>query len=149
MTLPAWLVVAAARYRAAAAIQAHTAAIEALVAILDGLEPDPDLEPSLGAQDPAWEGTDQELWAQQGNTDDREGDEHDGREPDVDDEPSLGAPECVGYIPADGPGGPWFSQANWAKGDRDDLEQQCEDEGSDTDTEGVLYDLGRPVCAAI
>jgi hypothetical protein len=71
-----------------AAIEQHQAAMTGLIALLDAFDGDTDLEPSLGAQDPAWGSTNQELWAHS-NGDDREGDEHDGREPDVDDEPSL------------------------------------------------------------
>lgn len=68
-----------------AAIQAHLTAVEKLTAVLDRADGEPDREPSIGAQDPAWFNTDQEYWAQ-GNTDDCEGDEHDGREPCCEDE---------------------------------------------------------------
>lgn len=74
------------------------AAIERAIALLDQLDADPDLEPSLGSMScvgslnpdaqmafnrPQW---DQERWARGGADDDRE-DEHDGIEPDNDVEP--------------------------------------------------------------
>jgi hypothetical protein len=71
------------------------AAVEQLLALLDELDGDPDLEPSLGAAEEHPFGGilgatrtskgSQGLW-DAGNRDDREGD-------DSDDEPSLGAPE--------------------------------------------------------
>ncbi|HWM48539.1 MAG TPA: hypothetical protein VNR11_16660 [Xanthobacteraceae bacterium] len=85
--------------------QEAEAEIERLLDLLDQIEGDPDLEPSLASPempdfvmssfltygDPAE--FSQERWAK-GGADDRE-DEHDGREPDeADNEPSLGAPEC-------------------------------------------------------
>lgn len=103
------------------------AAIEALVDILDRLEPDPDLEadnddePSLGWCDGAY-------GRRYGGTDDREAeDEHD--EDGGDSEPSLGAPERTqfrdGWVPlSDGTMRPAcnYSQVAWAAGGADDLE---------------------------
>lgn len=81
------------------------ATIEAMIAMLDELEGDPDLEPdthdepdvdaepSLGALEPSVCAS-QEHWAQ-GDTHhgaDLE-DEHDGLEPDADEEPALGSTE--------------------------------------------------------
>jgi hypothetical protein len=71
-----------------AAIQAHLTAVEKLTTVLNTVDGDPDLEPSLGA--PMGYGGDpsnQEVWAS-GSPHDTE-EEHDGREPDVDEEPSL------------------------------------------------------------
>jgi hypothetical protein len=98
------------RERIEEAIEAHLAQADSLIAVLDRYDGDTDLEedaadpthkgidedeldgdfheddedggddePSLGGQDPGWENVDQTYWAF-GNTDDREGDEHDGRE---------------------------------------------------------------------
>jgi hypothetical protein len=53
----------------------------------DGVEEDPDQEPSLGAQEPGMYNVDQSRW-EKSPRDDFE-DEHDGREPHGDDEPSL------------------------------------------------------------
>lgn len=101
--------------------------IEEMIDLLDALDGDPDLEPSLGytpkgyAVDSVDRTTDQTRWAQG-----RDGDDDDvDREPDVDDEPSLGS---TGGTAAgiDWPGG---AQA-WAGGTTDDREEQCEDEGA-------------------
>jgi hypothetical protein len=70
------------------AIQAHLTAVEKLTSVLNTVDGDPDLEPSLGA--PMGYGGDpsnQEVWASGSPYDTEQ--EHDGREPDVDDEPSL------------------------------------------------------------
>jgi len=73
--------------------------IDALINLLDHLDPDPDLEPSLGFTDPqAWYGETQDGPSYAGNAnagDDREAD--DEREPPVDDEPSLGWLQGIGY----------------------------------------------------
>lgn len=76
-------------------------------------------------------------------------DEHDGREPDVDGEPSLGASEPT----VDRVVFPWGSeiaenridpldQTRWGLGDSDDLKEQCEDDGFDSDTEQDRADCG-------
>lgn len=105
------------------------AAIEALVDILDRLEPDPDLEadnddePSLGWCDGAY-------GRRYGGTDDREAeDEHD--EDGGDSEPSLGAPDRAalfdGWVSSVDGGGysavSSFSQVGWAAGGASDLEE--------------------------
>ena len=61
--------------------------IDALIELLDTLDPDPDAEPSLGSVNPSTYG-EPLPWAA-GGSDDRE-DEHDGCEPDEGGEPSLG-----------------------------------------------------------
>lgn len=123
------------------------ALIEVLIDTLDAeagdadLEETGDVEPSLGSiedhPNPYCDGydlhggRDQSDWAT-GNLDDREGDEHDGREPDDDEggesekednEPSLGwtATEAAfgSYVEING---------------CEDLEEQCEDEGDQSDS---------------
>lgn len=83
--------------------------IEILIALLDVIDGDPDLEPSLGlngylSNDPP----------------DLEGD-------DCDLEPILGSAEGS------------FCQVNWGAGPLYDLEDQCEDEGAQCDDEGVQW----------
>lgn len=119
---------------------------------LDALDSDADLEPSLGfpeASDrPWWAGMDED---DHGNGSDLEG-EHDGAEPDVDDEPTLGRSEAIDQsriemgsahedewslgwgadVDQRGVGVPrdkaiWFAEQ--------DTEEQCEDEGHDSDRE--------------
>lgn len=135
----------------AAAYQAIEEEVERLLAILDLLAPDPDMEPSL-----AW--TDSEIWHGEyrddrpPNLDDREAD-------DADAEPSLGAPEVIFLGPYCGSsvaiqvrrnhrpelwdGEPErtgeLSQAMWAKGCTDDREAECEDEGAQCDDEGAIW----------
>lgn len=125
--------------------------IERLIAVLDLLVPDPDLEPSL-----AW--TDYEIWHGEYQPDrppcldDREADEADA-------EPSLGAPEVIFLGPYCGSSVKlqirrnqrpelWdgeqqrtgeLSQATWAKGGTDDREAECEDEGAQCDDEGAMW----------
>lgn len=127
--------------------------VERLIAVLDLLAPDPDMEPSL-----AW--TDYEI-VMNGDEirpdrppvlDDRELDEADA-------EPSLGAPEVIFLGPysrssvtlqfrrKQSPelweGEPErtgeLSQVIWANGGVDDREVECEDEGAKCDDEGALY----------
>lgn len=83
--------------------------IDRLIAILDAMDPDPDLEPSLG-----WS-----PYVDDPRTVDIEGD-------DCDLEPSLGAPEVS-------MAGAGISQINWGAGPRDDLEEECDDEGDTSD----------------
>lgn len=107
--------------------------IDRLLALLDAADGDPDLEPSLGSLDRVdglyhRGGADQRLWSA-GSRDDRE-DEHDGREPDVDDEPSL-ASLHGGAHPEH------FHQGSWARGNSDEREEACEDEGAQCEDEGA------------
>jgi hypothetical protein len=87
-------------------------AIDKLLTLLDALEGDTDLEPSLAAT-PSLDQTD---WAG-GSSDDREGCAHDDREP------SLGSTESV-------------CQAHWSAGENDD----CEDQHDDREPNGDEYD---------
>lgn len=77
--------------------RAIEAELDRMIELLDALDGDPDLEPSLGAPEVLsrlciWSqvdtGTSQLNWAR-GNSEDLE-DEHDGTEPDDDREPDLG-----------------------------------------------------------
>lgn len=127
--------------------------VERLIAVLDLLAPDPDLEPSL-----AWTdceivlNSDENRPDKVSNGDDRELDEADA-------EPSLGAPEVIFLGPYSGSSVKlqvrrsqrpelWedepertgeLSQATWAKGGGDDREAECEDEGAQCDDEGVQW----------
>ena len=104
-------------------------------------------EPSLGSTGSMHQG----QWSD-GGTDDTE-DEHDGREPDVEDEPELGWTDLQARTGRYVLGPAWYvtdgepslgsttnlSQLHWSKGKNDDLEEQCEDEGSiDADREPDL-----------
>ena len=105
------------------------ALIEAAIARLDDVEPDPDLEPDgdgepiLGAPEArsgSWNGLAPDAY-----TDDREADDGDG-------EPSLGS---LNRVP----------QTRWAAGGSDDFEDEhdgrepcCEDEGAQCDDEGAV-----------
>lgn len=131
--------------------------IERLISVLDAMEPDPDLEPYLGAP----ERISGSWWAPHHNTDERETDE-------ADDEPSLGAPNvqmppplyrlggghghCL--FPMHREGGELtycaagFSQTGWTQGPDDDREDEhdgaepcCEDEGAQCDDEGAQWAL--------
>jgi hypothetical protein len=98
-----------------------------IVAKLDELGIDADLEPVLGSlHGTAASGAfgNQERWAQGGTSDFEH--QHDGREPDVDDEPSLGAPEGV--------------QVYSFAGSLNELEMACEDEGAQCEDEGAVFD---------
>jgi hypothetical protein len=104
-------------------------ATEALLAQLDQLKGDADLEPSLGSlHGTAASGArgNQVEWAA-GDGGDLE-DEHNGGEPPEDSEPSLGSIGDYGNV----------SQSHWAGGDcsGQDPEEQCEDEGAQRDDEG-------------
>lgn len=100
-------------------------------------------EPSLGFLEPHLTGQEHDWWfatysndvrqdVHQGDTDDREGDEHDGREPDVDDEPSLAS-------------GMEIDQTDWTHYDTRestvDMEEECDDEGVDCSGIGDLDGL--------
>jgi hypothetical protein len=92
-------------------------AIEALVALLDALDPDPDLEPN-GDEEPSlgWTGEGRGM-----------GDGGDDRELDTaNDEPSLG----------------WQNTGSQARlrTSPDDCEEQCEDEGAEHDGREPDYD---------
>lgn len=105
---------------------------ETMVAQLDAITPDADLEPSLSASIPQLRpfGS-RDTWVQ-GADDEREG-EHDGREPDHDDEASLVG--TVGSPDRHAVGG---TLANLGEVD---LEDECEDEGAPTgDDEPELGD---------
>ncbi|WP_024281210.1 hypothetical protein [Xanthobacter sp. 126] len=103
------------------------AAIEALVDILDRLEPEPDLEPD-NDDEPSLGWCNGAPTSRYGGDDDREAeDEHD--EDGGDREPSLGAPERAafrhGWVPAgDGTLYPAcnYSQVAWAAGASNDRE---------------------------
>ncbi len=87
--------------------------IERLIGVLDAMDPDPDLEPSLG-----WS-----PYVDDSRTVDIEGD-------DCDLEPSLGAPERL------------VNQTTWGAGACDDVEfDDCDDEEGDNGIgdEGGLY----------
>ena len=97
--------------------------LEAMIGVLDELDGDADDEPSLGAQRPHQQCS-QERWAE-GTTDDREQECEDEGAGDEDNEPSLGWPET-------GTAGQSFRNM----GGRHDYEEQCEDEGAQCDDEG-------------
>jgi hypothetical protein len=126
-------------------------AIEKLIDMLDRVEPDPDLEPSLGSPG-CYAPINQEFWAA-GSNDDRE--EDDEREPPEDDEPSLGATHSIDQKLAWAGGRSWCgesdlefdgetapsadsepslgscelsNQERWAKGGSDDREEDDERE---------------------
>ncbi|MBV8799752.1 MAG: hypothetical protein JO208_08100 [Alphaproteobacteria bacterium] len=132
----------------------------------DGEGDDCDAEPSLGSRGSTYDADyfDQRHWAG-GAMNDAEGDEHDGREPDEDGEQEIGWPEMVNQERALNhcrDGGGWggepslgsvecVDQRRWAAGgtaeSRVDLEEQCEDEGHDSDSEpDTAADLEAP-CA--
>ncbi|MBI2719565.1 MAG: hypothetical protein HY245_03990 [Rhizobiales bacterium] len=103
------------------------AEIERLIARLDDMDPDPDLEdggdgePMLGAPEAhrgSWSGLFPEAYQ-----DDREAD-------DGDDEPSLAAPEASRETR--------WAQTHWAAGRSDELEEVCEDEGAQCEDEGAF-----------
>lgn len=125
--------------------------IDRLIGMLDAMEPDPDIEPWLGASENhptrTWSitaddsGSQLENWSQAG--DDREG-EHDERELDnADYEPWLGAPERhpgdSGYGRENKALRATHTQVHWAEGERyeEDREEQCEDEGAQCEDEGA------------
>ncbi|MFO1126393.1 MAG: hypothetical protein U1E25_14690 [Methylocystis sp.] len=120
------------------------AAVDALVALLDEIDGDPDLEeddpledvepledggddePSLGAPGAAFLPS-QSHWSQ-GAGDDLE-DEHDGREPGDDDEPSLGSLNSV-------------DQTLWARSDDSELEYDPAEVSGCGDMDGVMEQHG-------
>lgn len=131
--------------------QAIEEEVERLIAVLDLLAPDPEMEPSLAWTDyEAVLNGDENRPDKVSNGDDRELDEADA-------EPSLGAPEVIFIGPKGGSsvtlqivrkrrpelyrGEPErtgeLSQAMWIKGGTDDREMECEDEGAQCDDEGV------------
>jgi hypothetical protein len=85
------------------------AQIDALIDLLDTLDTDPDLEPSLGWTQPSghYLETPDQLLANANAGDDREDD--DEREPDVDGEPSLAATETFNQASAAYYGHPYTS----------------------------------------
>jgi hypothetical protein len=93
-------------------VEAH---VEALIDLLDSLDADPDLEPSLGFTDtPHWASQDHADFMANGNGgDDRELD--DEREPSEDGEPSLGWTNNPNQLSSSWGGHPFFTA--------DDLEQ--------------------------
>jgi hypothetical protein len=123
------------------------AAVDALIALLDQIDGDTDLEeddppeddapqedvgdeePSLGSLygTALGERRSQNRWAD-GAADDRE-DEHDGREPDVDHEPSLGS-GCIN------------NQTCWALGGDQDCELDDAEKSGCGDMDGVIEQLG-------
>lgn len=116
-----------------ATIAADLNRVDRCLAALDLLDGDPDLEPTMGDVAPC-------------HVDEAEGDDT-GRDADL--EPSLGAPE-VRYVsdflvqPAPGMKPRALGdQTVWAQGgyfSLTDLEEACEDEGEDTDTESSTTD---------
>jgi len=152
-----------ARLRAAA-----EAAIEQLLALLDDLDGDPDLEPSLGSLEnhPSdhrvpnfwgelvghFTGTTREgsqlCWSEEADGGDDAEDEHDGCEDGGDDEPSLGSiPPSPGRVFVDG-NAMWpdqvavidggFDQEHWALGSSDD----CEGEHDGREAAGKIRPMG-------
>jgi hypothetical protein len=119
-----------ARLGVEAAIEQHLDAAAALMAFLDALDGDTDLEPSIcGGFDPTGANI----------TDDREADIVDElHDPDPDREPSLGSMQCVGYCGEAGasPAHTW-DQTFWARGGTDDRER------ADDSEEGATEDLER------
>ncbi|WP_375460008.1 hypothetical protein [uncultured Enterovirga sp.] len=127
------------------ALEAHVERLIALLDMLDGdvdLEPDNDDEPSLG-----WpEGVAAKTWT---SLDDREQDAGDECEPDADSEPSLGSPEAIPRIRPEPPvpeyrrplprGEPVHdrgsSQVGWAAGGMRDFEDDGDDREPDADRE--------------
>ena len=112
------------------------ALIEAAIARLDEIDPDPDLEngtdgepdndgePLLGAPEArtgSWSGLFLEAYSDEDRELDCADDEDNG-----DAEPSLGSLDRIA------------DQTAWAGGGRCDLEEQCEDEGAQCDDEGVI-----------
>lgn len=150
MALPAALG-PAARLKVEKAIEAHMAAQEALIAFLDGAdgnydeEDGGDDEPSLGAVGGTYNaelqpgiyyhGNGGRLCGGAGGGDDREADVQDEPHDPDPAEPSLGSFECVGYIPADAPGGRGFDQRRWALGDTFHCDLEDEHDGREPDDE--------------
>jgi hypothetical protein len=112
------------RDRMLAAVARLEALAEEIVAKLDELEGDPDLEPVLGAPEPvsgkssanAATEADQSHWARGGDADERETGE--------DDEPSLGSVAVS----------EWSNQTRWAQGNSNDAEE--EHDGREPDVDG-------------
>lgn len=139
-----------------AAVERLLSAVDGVLADLNALDGDPDLEPSLAGLNLTGQYGDQRHYAR-GAPDERE-DEHDGREPDVDDEHSLGWAEEESCNARPGlnafsipqaenepslGAGAHISQVTWgapSEGWHFDYEHQCEDEGHDSDTEGDVAD---------
>ena len=124
-------------------IERHHAAAEALIASLDAMDGDPDLEPSLGAP----ESTPQTHWADGSGALDEENAEaedagggdvlDEAHDADTDLEPSLGAPEigptAVTYQSSFGYFRQHGTQEFWAKGKGDMEEESSEDAEPDSD----------------
>lgn len=106
------------RWRQAVAdrIEAHHAAMQALIDALDGADADPDLEPAGDEQDTSWPERGPRAFGDHGQFEDAEIDD-----PDEDDgtcEPSLGAPDQ----------GEHGTQELWAAGARGDHEREVDDD---------------------
>jgi hypothetical protein len=148
----------------------HLNAVEALTAALDEADGDPEAEASLGSFDTLGNYS-QELWAQDSAAgDEREKDAGDEGEAGQDEDPELGWTERVNQASPHFHGTAWggfdggepslgsldreMNQAKWSRGNRSDLEEQCEDEGYDSDREmecedeGAEHDGTEPPCSA-
>lgn len=93
------------------------AQVDALIDLLDTLDPDPDSEPELGWSGPsgyAGESTNQAAPDFCGGTDDREG--HDDTEDGADGEPSLAATESFKQDVASYYGHPFYSSGEFEQG---------------------------------
>jgi len=102
--------------------------IEHLINVLDFLDSDADLEDN-GDDEPDPDGEYSLGWTDREAAKGNPHCEHEDREVDTaDDEPLLGAPEPLAHV----------SQAYWAEGGYEDLEEECEDEGAQCDDEGVV-----------
>jgi hypothetical protein len=125
-------------------------AVDRLLAMLDALGPDTDLEPSLGGLNATGPYGDQRRWAD-GLGDDLE-EEHDGCEPPEDPEDILGRSENIDQVrreygqddrePSLGSTNP-LDQREWAAGNPHaalDGEVESEDEGAACEDEGAQDD---------
>lgn len=133
------------RDRMLAGVARLEALADEIIALLDELQGEPDLEPVLGALElsPHFttqafrEGLDQRRWADTGDVDERE--------PTDDDEPSLGSLDSCGstFPKVDrwaGGGSSDLEDEHDGREPEDDSEPQCEDEGAQCEDEGA--DIG-------
>jgi len=139
------------RERLEAALDRLLDAAQAIVDDLDSLDGEPDLEPSAGSTAPGlysdgWSGSPLAVRRYGRKLLDIDDAEHDGREPPEDDEHTLGWSEAEGQLgcfaaPMDdlerslGSTHHIDQRRAWTGKDTRDLEEQCEDEGHDSDTE--------------